>query len=247
MLVTIYRANFLFMLFQSILNTFLIILSVDFIYGSVESIAGWSKPEMIVLICTAQIINQLYRAFISPSHGQFASSIINGNLDKCIIRPLSMVFQVNTGRMNVSAFFSLVAPVTILCMQIGSMSLQTGFLSIFLYLFFLLNGIMVITSFMLVLYSLAFIFVNVTGIGNIYYTLMGLAEKPKEMYFNRWVMLGLVLIIPILPLANTPALVLLNEASLLNMLLGILSSLFFTFLSVTLFKMIIRKYTSASS
>ncbi|MCI8692758.1 MAG: hypothetical protein HFH91_08490 [Lachnospiraceae bacterium] len=106
---------------------------------------------------------------------------------------------------------------------------------------------MVITSFMLVLYSLAFIFINVTGIGNIYYSLMGLAEKSREMYFNKWIMLGLVLIVPILPLANTPAQVLLNKATLLSMLLSILASLLFTVLSVTLFKVIIRKYTSASS
>ena len=60
-------------------------------------------------------------------------------------------------------------------------------------------------------------------------------------------MLGLVLIVPILPLANTPAQVLLNKATLLSMLLSILASLLFTVLSVTLFKVIILKYTSASS
>ena len=141
MSVAIYRSNFLLMLFQSILNTFLIVLSVDFIYGSVESIAGWSKPEMIVLICTAQIINQLYCAFIGPNHGQLASSIVNGNLDKSIIRPLSMIFQVNTGRMNVSAFLSLAAPIMILCIQISSINLQTGFFRIFLYLFFCLMAL----------------------------------------------------------------------------------------------------------
>ena len=39
----IYRANFWLMVIQSIVNSLMGILVVEFIYGSVDSIAGWNK------------------------------------------------------------------------------------------------------------------------------------------------------------------------------------------------------------
>ncbi|MCL2160197.1 MAG: hypothetical protein FWH48_12380, partial [Oscillospiraceae bacterium] len=44
----IYRANFIFWFIQGTVNALLGYICIEFIYGSVESIAGWNKHEMLI-------------------------------------------------------------------------------------------------------------------------------------------------------------------------------------------------------
>lgn len=94
---SIFRANFILMLIQSIINSLLSVVCVEFIYGSVDSIVGWNKDEMIVLICTSLVVNQLYRGLINPNQMRFLTSVSNGSFDKILLRPISTCFQINTG------------------------------------------------------------------------------------------------------------------------------------------------------
>ena len=80
-----YRVNFWLMLIQSFINTAMSILCIEFIYGSVDSIAGWAKGEMLILLCTAMIVNQLFRGIIHWNQNRFISGIGNGGLDKMLL------------------------------------------------------------------------------------------------------------------------------------------------------------------
>ena len=67
MSIAIFRANFILMVIESILNSAIGILCVEFIYGRVQDIVGWSKFEMLILYCTAMIVNQLFRGIVRPN------------------------------------------------------------------------------------------------------------------------------------------------------------------------------------
>ena len=77
MAASIFRANFILMLFQSILNSLMSVFCVEFIYGSVETIAGWNRDEMIILICTSLVVNQLYRGLVHPNQMRFLGRVLS--------------------------------------------------------------------------------------------------------------------------------------------------------------------------
>ncbi len=110
---TMYRANFWLMLIQSIINSLMTLLSVEFIYGSVDSIAGWSKDEMIVLICTSLIVNH-YDRVIHFNQNRFVSGVGSGGFDKMLLRPINLLFQVNTDRSIFPLTFDYLPSVLIL-------------------------------------------------------------------------------------------------------------------------------------
>lgn len=243
----IFRANFILMLIQSIINSIIGVLAVDFIYLRVDSIAGWSKNEMIMLICTSLIVNQLYRGLINPNHLNFLRSVSIGSFDRVLIKPLNIIFQINTGRIDFSSFFSLIAPVIILCMQIKYLHFSISFPKIMLFLVFVFNGLILLTSFMMLLYSLEFIFIKVDGLTSIYYIVMSISEKPKEIFSNKFFLNSFSFIIPTIPLANIPVGILIGKTNVFEALSTLLSGGLFFLTAVLAIKFGIRRYSSASS
>ena len=241
-----YRANFWLMLVQSFINTAMGILCIEFIYGSVDSIAGWGKGEMLVLICTAMVVNQIYRNFIHWNQNRFINAIGNGNLDKMLLRPVNLIFQANTGRVDISGIISISAPLFILIYQILVAGFSINAVNLGLYILFLFNGVLILSSFMLLLYSSAFVFIQVGGLENIYYIIMDIAEKPEEM-FSRNLFYGFVFLIPAIPIANAPVSVLIGKGDWVFMLIYLGIGLLFAVLSFTAIRLGLKRYTSASS
>jgi len=239
-----YRVNFWLMLFQSILNTVISLICIQIIYGSVDYIAGWSRDEMMILVCTAMIVNQLYRNLVHWNQNSFLYGIGSGGLDKMILRPVNLIFQANTGRIDISGIISISAPLIVLVFHMRGVGVS--FVALGLYVLFVLNGVVVLSSFMLLLYTSAFIFIKVDGVHNVYYALMDVANKPREM-FSRNVFIGLILLVPAMPLANAPASVLLGRADFWLMMLYLGMGAIFAVASYIAMRLGLRRYSSASS
>ena len=115
----IYRANFLLMILGSFLHITLSLLCIEIIYGNVDSIAGWDRREMLILVCTAMIVNQLYRVIMHFNQNRFLYGIGSGGFDRMLLRPISLIFQANTGSVNVFSLISALVPlVGVLVIQI---------------------------------------------------------------------------------------------------------------------------------
>ncbi len=242
----VYRMNFFLMLIQSMVNSGLTILCFEFIYSSVVSIAGWTKHEMFVLLCTSLIINQLYRALIYFNQNNFMGMIGNGGFDRLILRPLNLMFQINIGYIDISSMFSIVAPLVILIVQIDKMHIHISQLQMLLYLVFIINGVVLLAAFMLLIFSLSFVFIKVDGLNNIYYLMMEMVNKPKEIFSTKFIYCFLF-VIPVIPIANTPAIILIDGIELSNILITFSLTIIFLFLSYMSIRLGCKRYTSASS
>jgi len=242
----IYRANFWLMIIQSIINSLMGILVIRFIYGSVQSIAGWNMHEMIVLICTSQIVNQLYRGIIHWNQNRFIASAGNGSFDRTLLRPMNVTFQANTGSVDFTCPISALCPLIIMIIQVSALGITVSASNIALYILFVINGVVVLAAFMMLLYSFVFVFIKVDGFNNLYYLMMDIADRPREM-FSREFMYGFIFLIPAIPIANAPASALLGKASPLMLGIYICIGLIFVFTSYVALKKGLKRYTSASS
>lgn len=247
MAASIFRANFILMLFQSILNSLMSVFCVEFIYGSVESIAGWSRDEMIILICTSLLVNQLYRGLIHPNQMRFLGRILDGSFDRLLLMPIDIHFQINTGSIDISSLLSGLAPMAVILMKLGSLHVQVPLLSALLYLLSIINGVAVISSFMLLLYSSAFVFIKADGLSNLYFCMMSVSEKPKEILGHKSIILSFLFLIPTIPLADAPAGILLGKEGIGFLLMNLGAGAVFLFASRLAVRLGMRRYCSASS
>ena len=241
----IYRANFWLMLIQSVINSLMGIMCVEFIYGSVESIGGWGRSEMLMLICTAQIVNQLFRGIVHFNQNGFVASVGSGGFDRALTRPVGLMFQVSTGRVDVSCPMSALCPLIVLITQASASGAKIGAANAALFVLFVMNGVVTLSAFMLLIYTTVFVFIKVDGLNNIYYQIMDVAEKPKEM-FPRQALYGFVFVLPAIPLANAPVAALLGRASAPLLLSSLAACALFVTASYAALRAGLRRYSSAS-
>jgi len=164
-----------------------------------------------------------------------------------LVKPISIIYQINTGSIDFSSFFSLSAPIVVLCLKIRLLDIGITRMNVILFLVFLVNAVILLISFMLLLYSLAFKHIRVHGLTGIYFILMSMSEKPKEIFSYKELMYAFVFLIPSVPLANVPASLLLNKGNIPDMISAAVSGMLFFLISVAAIKKGIRNYSSASS
>ena len=240
-----YRANFWLMLVQSVINSLMGILCIEFIYGSVDIVAGWNKREMIILICASQIVNQIYRGNVHFNQNSFIAGVGDGRFDRMLTRPVGLMYQVNTGRIDITCPISALCPLIVLIAQVNALGVKTGPINVMLFIAFVINGVVTLSAFMLLIYTTVFAFIKVDGLNNIYYQIMDVADKPKEM-FARKLIYGFIFFIPAIPLANAPTAALLGKADAPLLLYSLAACAIFTPASYAALRLGLRRYTSAS-
>lgn len=244
--VAMYRLNFILMVVQSILNAAITIACVEFIYGSVNEIAGWSKTEMMTLVCTAQIIDILYFSFIRPNLLDFSESIRYGSFDSVLLKPINIFFRIFVGRIDISSLLAIGVPIFVLLRQLSHIQEGLSLITVLGFIGLLFLGTLVISFIMLAILSLSLVFTNVSQLEVLYYMLMSTAEKPKEI-FGRYLGVSLLFILPLIPIANPAASVLLRKATMDFYMKSCAGACVFIILTILCVSRAIRRYESASS
>lgn len=245
MSMSIFRANFLLMLLQGFINSALGVLCIKFIYLHVNMIAGWTETELILLWCTYTIVCQLCRAFINPNHWRFIQSISTGGFDKYILKPVSLPFQINNGRVDLSSKFSIILPLVILFVLLSGQEQAVQFRDILLYAFFIFVGVSIISSFMMLLYSTVFKFIKVSSLSNIFYVIMNIAERPIEIFSGKGWLISLIFFIPAVPVANIPVRFLIGKGEISHIIMTVSAGIILFILSRLAIRFGMRKYESA--
>lgn len=246
MSIIIYRMNFALMLIQNIINAVVTILSTDFLFSYIDEIAGWSRNEVVILVCTAQVINALYRGIVRPNLGILSSGIRTGVLDFILLKPVNFIFMVTLGKFDLSSLFAIIVPIYFIIKNVKDMNLSISFLNILGYLIFVMLGLLLITAIMTIIFSLSFIFVDVSKLEELYYTFMTIFEKPKNI-FNKFFAFSFFYIIPLIPIANAPVMLLLNKSHISFYFKVTAIVPLFILLAILFIKYGIKRYESASS
>ena len=245
---SIYRVNFILMLLQSIVNTMLSVLSIKLIYGNVDEIAGWDEHQMTILVCVSLIVNQLYRGVVLQGQNFFLTSILRGDFDRMLLRPISIVYQINLGKFDLISLSSLSAPVILILYELKLAGLELGLGNVFCTILTIIMGVVTLSAFMMLLYSLAFKYVKADSLMEMYYIIMSMSEKPKEIIKGRYLLAFFTFFIPVIPLANVSTGILVGTSDLLQgTCISLIVGIGFSCLAVKNVHKQMKRYSSASS
>ncbi len=242
-----YRINFILLIIQSIINTILSVVSIGFIYGNINQIAGWNVNEMIILVCTSLVVNQLYRGLILQGQNSFLMSVVSGDFDKMLLKPISITYQINIGKFDLVSLCSSIAPIFVVIYEVMDMKMTLSLYNVFFYIITIIFGVVIISSFMLIVYSLAFKYIKADSLMDIYYIIMSMSEKPKEILGKRYLRLIFCYIIPVIPIANISAGILLNKLNIYWSIVSAFIGIVLMQCAILLVNKQLIKYSSASS
>lgn len=222
------------------------LLMVSVIYRHTDSVAGWSKYEMMLLVGTSLLIQRFLMGFFWSSIFEMGRNIRSGYFDFFVAQPGNVMFVASTRKIDPDSLLNSVVALAVVVYSARQLGLQPSLLDIGLYAVMVFCGVIIHYSMLVLCIAPAFWITSVQGIEGSYFTLSEFSRLPRAAFVGL-AKVAFVWVLPVVVVSNTPASTLLHgfDPKLAAWLVGI-TALWFT-LAVVVFHRGLRRYSSASS
>jgi ABC-2 type transport system permease protein len=222
------------------------VLLVEVIYRHTDSVAGWGKYEMLLLVGTSMLIQRLLMGFFWTNLFEMGRNVRTGYFDFYLAQPGSPLFMVSTRKLDPDGLANTVVAGGVIIYAAHRLGLHPGVIGVLLYLGLIACGLVIHYSLFLLTASTTFWIIKTEGIEGSYFTVMDFSRLPREA-FRGAANLLLVYLLPAVVVSNVPARTLIHGFQLRYALwLFAASAAWFT-LAVFVFHRGLRRYASASS
>jgi ABC-2 type transport system permease protein len=241
-----FKANFILWVIVDLTWFGLQLSFIQFLYLQVNVIAGWGKWEMLLLVTTNMLIQQIFQMLLMTNLTKLPELIRTGRLDFYLAQPASAQFLISTRLFELGSVINVVVTLIVAAIAIAHLSFLPSGFGLLFFPVLVLCGVLIHYALLLMLMSLAFWMTRAQGFINAYYNVFQIARLPREA-FHGAARLAFTWFVPLLLIANVPARTLLyglNGADLADMV-GVTAILLA--LSTLFFQRGLRRYGSASS
>ena len=225
------------------------LLLISVIYRHTQSIAGWGKYEMILLVGTSMLIQRLLMGFFWSSIFEMGRNIRTGYFDFFLAQPGNVMFMATTRKLDPDGLLNSFVAIAVVLYASTKLGVQLTVGNVALYLLMIFAGLVIHYSILVLSISLAFWVTSAQGIEGSYFTVTEFSRLPKEAFKGLVTRVLFVWLLPVVVVSNTPARLLLPRYGFdwkwAGALLGF-SALWFA-IAVFVFHRGLRRYASASS
>lgn len=223
------------------------LLTISVIYEHTQSIAGWTKYQMILLVGTSMLIQRFLMGFFWSSIFEMGRNIRSGNFDFYLAQPGNVMFMATTRKLDPDSLLNSIIATCVVIYAARRLGLEPSALQVALYILMVLCGVVIHYSILVLSISLAFWLTSAQGIEGIYFTLTEFSRLPRAAFTGIATQILFVWMLPVVIVTNVPARLLAQgfEVNLATWLFG--SAVVWFAAAVFIFHRGLRRYTSASS
>lgn len=243
-----FKANFLLWIVVEALWFALQLAFMSVIYGHTESIAGWTRWQVVLLVGASHFIQQLFTAFFLTNISDISEHIRTGRLDFMLLLPVNTRFLVSFRKVDLGAFVNAASAVGVMVWALRHLGHTPGAIEIASFALLCLAGIVIHYSLMILLASVAFWVVRAQSVVWGYYNLFNIARIPEGAYPQGWFRRVFTFVLPMILVSNVPAQTLLGtlRSPAQALLLVAMAALCFA-ASEWVWRAALRRYSSASA
>jgi ABC-2 type transport system permease protein len=219
---------------------------IQFLYLQVDSIAGWDKWEMILLVTTNMLVQQIFQMFLMTNLTKLPELIRTGKLDFFLAQPASAQFLVSTRFFELGSVINTIVAAVVVIIAIAHLQTPISGVGLVVFPCLVIFGVLIHYALLLMLMSLAFWMTRAQGFINAYYSVFQIARLPREA-FHGPALLFFTWAVPLLLIANVPARTLLHGLDGRDLAGMAGATAILVALSTAVFQAGLRRYGSASS
>ena len=241
-----FKANFILWIVVDLCWFGLNLSFVQFLYLQVDSIAGWTKWEMILLVTTNMLVQQIFQMLLMTNLNKLPELIRTGRLDFFLAQPASAQFLVSTRLFELGSVVNVFFVIIVCVIAIAKLNWSFSLAGLVIYPLLVVFGVLIHYAILLTLMSLAFWMTRAQGFINAYYSSFQIARLPREVFHGgvRWFFSWPL---PLLLVANVPASTLLHGWNFKDLAAMAAVTAVLVALSTAVFQAGLRRYGSASS
>jgi ABC-2 type transport system permease protein len=243
-----FKTNFLLWIVVELLWFALQLAFVAVIYQHTERIATWSRWEVVLLVGASHFIQQVFTAFFLTNCVQLSDHVRTGRLDFFLLLPVNPRFLISLRQLDLGAFVNAASALAVMVYAGTRLGLRPDLLQLIGFGLLCAAGVLLHYALMFMLAVVSFWTVQSQGLVWGYYNLFNVARVPDAAFPPGTFRVVFTFVLPMLLVANVPAKLLaakLASPAEMLLLLALAAALFA--LSSRVWRLSLRRYTSASS
>jgi len=215
------------------------------VVGAVGSLVGYNRQQVILFFLIFNLID-ITTQFLFRGVYQFRQSVVSGNYDIYLVRPLPSFLVPVFGFMDIQDFITLLPLAFYLGWYLNSGSVTITTINFLVFLLLFANSLVLAFAFHLFVCSICILTTQIDPLVWIYRDLTNMARFPTDIY-QKGIQLVLTFTIPVIILITVPAKALLGLLSWQMIVFAFLISGIFLFGSLKFWQYALKRYSSASS
>jgi ABC-2 type transport system permease protein len=219
---------------------------IQFLYLQVDTIAGWSKWRMVLLVSTNFLVQQIFQVFLMINLTKLPELIRTGRLDYFLAQPAPVQFLVSTRYFEPGSVVNTVLAAILCGVAVAHLGFQFSVAGLLFFPALVICGVLIHYALLLILVSCAFWMTRTQGFIYIYYNFFQIARLPREA-FKGVARIAFTWAVPLLLIANVPARTLLDGVRPGDLAGMVAVTLALLALGSAIFQAGLRRYGSASS
>jgi ABC-2 type transport system permease protein len=212
-----FRTNFLIEALSSVTWTLMNLGFYLLIFQYTSSIGlktGWGKWEFFAFLATTMLINSIVQAFFMPNCEEISELIRTGGLDFALLKPIDTQFLISLEKVDWSSLANFIAGVALLGVSVYHLAtrpeqpLSLTPLTIGLYVFYVLAGVVILYSLMISLSATSIWLGQNRSLYDFWFYITNFSRYPMEIYEGAWgtpLRLVCTFVVPVLIVVNVPA------------------------------------------
>jgi len=242
-----FRASFLMGVVRSGFYLALALVNIEILFSYTDSLAGWSKPQMWLLLGVASLADSIQAFAIRPNMERISGYLIYGDMDFILLRPISAQFTTTLRYINVYQIPQMFINVGLIAYALDNMGWTPALGHVVIFCLMFLTGLMILYSLRLVISTLSFWLIRqAPNIGELFGILFEASRYPKRI-FPDFLQFVLTFIVPLAFVTIFPAQALSGGIGVAYPLGSVALAALALYLSHRFWAFATRYYTSASS
>jgi len=216
------------------------------VFGTREAVAGWTFPEMLVVLGWFVALKGVLEGTLSPSLLQVIDHVRKGTLDFVLLKPADAQLLVSLSKIEPWRAIDLGGAAVIFVFAFRQMGRAPALHDVLLAAVLLGAAVLVLYSIAILVVSIAFVAVRVDNLLYLFQSVFDVARWPSSV-FRGFLSVIFTFVLPLALMTTYPSLALLGKLTARTALGAVAGTLAFAAVARDIWLASIRRYTSASS
>jgi ABC-2 type transport system permease protein len=206
----------------------------------------WTYPEVLIVVGLFTFFNGVMEALLRPNIGAIIEQIRDGTFDFVLTKPINGQFIASLRNLVIWRLVDVVIGLGLIIYALRLLGISPALDRIAIFTIMLASAIFIVYSLWLAMSSLAFWFVRIDNVTELFYAFYEAGRYPVTIY-RGVVRVLLTFIVPIAFVTTFPASALLGRLDSNTAWIGVILAIVFLIASSRFWSFAVRHYSSASS
>lgn len=245
---TMFKGNFVLWIIVEMLWFALQLGFISVLYLHTEQIGSWTKWQVVLLVGVSHFIQQIFQAFFLVNCINLSELVRSGKLDFLLMLPINTRFLLSLRQVDLGGFVNAASAMAVMIYAAGKLQLSPALPTLLGFGALCLIGICIHYCLMFSLATVSFWTVRAQGIVFGYYNLFNIARMPDDAFPKGGIFRSVfTFVLPVLLVSNVPARLLTERLTSTSCLLLIGLAVGCALASEWIWRISVKRYTSASS